>query len=1125
MRSRQNPVEALGALPKLEHSEQRRAQWRQVIAALGAKDRVTGPPPLEGADPRELQPAVQIALETGLADDVEWIAPGNAAVALYELTAALPPSPAKRELGRRVFARLYEGQAATFAAVATRMALWSSRSLEPVTLAARVSLVFDLPIGTSVNADALAFTLTARPELFQRWLAGPSTGALPARRGAAKILEHAAREAMNLALEGDSYPRRLLVSETVRPLLDRLLADREPLVWRHAAVARGLIATVDSNLQNELELALDPGLTPTQWRRAAVSLVAMLVGDPVHAMQHCRGLLESGLMRQDPGLAATMLWGLPPVIEEEPDAAEELLDRVSMIRRPGVAQATAELLDDLASPTFGARAAQTLRAVFESGSDPNEGVALRIITQQALRQLERGKDQNTLHAGVIRALGSFENCGARQAYEDALQAAQYAQRELIEIAMLDPEQETALPEMTALLSDLDANALERSRLHDLLLLGRHPGDPDTTVPEMERLYDSIGTWLLDTEEAEDDFGAWTQLRVLSKQRRLRALLHLVDLETSAHSEQSRERVNARVQRAVDLLLRKLASGPDGSVHRILCATTARTLDAAVRHGLAEPTDVWLLLAARLSDHETLMAIAEASTNPEVRPSVAAYARFVELGGGTLLDDEGGITDPRVGAAEHLHVDARVRAQQVATLSQGLGTGGSYRGEALRQVVLRIGRALEAMAMADGLSDLVGSDQSGVDSVGDLEAACDELRLLQRSARRRVLGGEPGEWVGSGTAAGTLSKLLERAHTGAPAATPRLALTLHELCAELPPPLASVIHAAVLRIQSLPVQAPPGAVGIPLEQRRGVLPDWLLPRRTIGAFYVVRALGSGGVSSVFMARRFEERHDRKAEAFALKVPQYDPSTARRLSEQEFLQLFREEAGALLSIPVHPNLARFVTFDLAARPKPILVMELIHGVGLDRLVRSRALTTERALRHLAGVLSGLDAMHRVGVGHLDVKPSNIILRHDETPVLVDFGLSGRQLRPGCGTLEYTAPEVLGLVPHGHVPAPMAADLYSFACSAFEILTGTPLFDAEEELTVISQHVSHDGWPPRLAALASTPALRDLCLVVAACLRRDPRDRPSAAAALRALWPLVPQARDIPWPLGSNEAASTG
>lgn len=71
---------------------------------------------------------------------------------------ALPVGPERREIGRRVLTRLYEGTAGTFAAVATRMALGSGR-LEPATMRARVGLVIDVPIGSGVDGDALALTL------------------------------------------------------------------------------------------------------------------------------------------------------------------------------------------------------------------------------------------------------------------------------------------------------------------------------------------------------------------------------------------------------------------------------------------------------------------------------------------------------------------------------------------------------------------------------------------------------------------------------------------------------------------------------------------------------------------------------------------------------------------------------------------------------------------------------------------------------------------------------------------------------------------------------------------------------------------------------------------------------
>ena len=120
--------------------------------------------------------------------------------------------------------------------------------------------------------------------------------------------------------------------------------------------------------------------------------------------------------------------------------------------------------------------------------------------------------------------------------------------------------------------------------------------------------------------------------------------------------------------------------------------------------------------------------------------------------------------------------------------------------------------------------------------------------------------------------------------------------------------------------------------------------------------------------------------------------------------------------LLAVPEHENLARFVTFDAGARPKPILVMELVDGARCDKLIASRLITVDRAVALLDGVLTGLSAMHGAGVGHLDVKPSNVIVRGEKQSVLVDFGLAGRHLRPGCGTSSYGAPEVWGIVPEG-------------------------------------------------------------------------------------------------------------
>jgi len=1050
-----------------------------------------------------------VALETGLVDDLEWIAPGPAAVALYEITAALPQGKPRRELGRRVFARVYEGTAGTFAAVVARMALSSGRPLEAATIRARISLLFDLPVGTSVNVDQLALTLVTRRELRDRWLDRARSGTLPARRLAAKLIEHAAREAVMRAQQGDSHPKDLLLAEPLRSIYLSLLADREPLVWRHAAVARGLLSAVDSGLREEIDIALDPNLSPTEWRRAAVSLVGTLPSDPDGAFRACRRLMESPIAEADPGIIATMVLGLPRAIEAEPDTAETLLDILAATRRPDVAEAVATLLSDLSSTSFGENAAKMLRKTLTSRAQ-TQGSVLRGVAERTIRILDREQDEDTELVGAVRrAMLAYESKGARVAHELAQSALAAAHRAMDFIGSHDPHDLQVLPYVVGALADLDLGVLETPRLSHLLLLGRRPGEADGSMPEIDRLYDRLGTWVLDAEsnaeQAEHSSGA-----ALGEQRRLKALLHLVDLE-GARSEDDLG-VRGRVRRAVQVMLHRVASKPDALVHRIACATLARSFDSAVREGVSEPSDLWLCVAHFLSELTSLESIAEASTNPDVRTVLAAYVSFLN----PQSDHADADGQPFEGLKLLPQEDASRVAERVLELSRGLGAGGSYRGEALRRVMQRLGRALETIAQARGQAELVDSAGSGSDVISELEHAIDSLRRLIAGALRRVVEEDPMA-IAVVADVPPLSALIERTvRSAVPPNTQQLGMAIKEVVADLPSALASAITRVLERIASLPVAAQSDVLAIPLEKRRTALPDWLLPQKTIGAFYVVRALGSGGASSVFVARRIEERKNAKAEGFALKVPAYDPTTARSLSEQEFLQLFREEAGALLSLPQHVNLARFVTFDLAARPKPILVMELISGLGLDRLIRSRSLTTERVFHYLDGILAGVEAMHGASVGHLDLKPSNVILRDGETPVLVDFGLSGRQLRPGCGTLDYCSPEVLGTVPADYVPSPLPADIYAFACMAYEALTAQLLFDAEDESSILSLHVAHDGWPDRLAEFAQIPEYSELALVLAACLRQDPRKRPTAKQARDALTRSSKPLRDRPWPL---------
>jgi serine/threonine protein kinase len=209
---------------------------------------------------------------------------------------------------------------------------------------------------------------------------------------------------------------------------------------------------------------------------------------------------------------------------------------------------------------------------------------------------------------------------------------------------------------------------------------------------------------------------------------------------------------------------------------------------------------------------------------------------------------------------------------------------------------------------------------------------------------------------------------------------------------------------------------------------------------------------------------------------------------------------------------------VTFDAGSKPKPILVMELVEGVTLERLLENRGLDTARAVSVLTNVLSGLEAMHAAGVAHLDIKPSNVVMRGGEEAVLVDFGLAGKHIRPGCATGAYGAPEVWGGL-DGVELSPPKADVYAFGCVAFETLTGRVLFESESEMAQIAMHMAHDGLPPQLKALTKRPELALLVELLFATLRRDPAERPTAAVVQTKLKRLAPALASLPWPIEAH------
>jgi serine/threonine protein kinase len=314
-----------------------------------------------------------------------------------------------------------------------------------------------------------------------------------------------------------------------------------------------------------------------------------------------------------------------------------------------------------------------------------------------------------------------------------------------------------------------------------------------------------------------------------------------------------------------------------------------------------------------------------------------------------------------------------------------------------------------------------------------------------------------------------------------------------------------------RSPSISIKPPPHSL-IPAPERK--MPSWVPESGILGGFRLVRPMASGGLGSLFLAHRLEDEGDPLAREVVLKVPHDAGALAAHVPEEDLLAQFRAEASALAAIPIHTNLARILAFDVASKPKPFLVMELVEGRTMEVELDERTLTMGRALDVLDGVLSGLDAMHSTGVGHLDVKPDNVILRRETgAATLVDFGLSGRTVRKKCGNPIYAAPEVWN---DDRAPeSAFAADAYSFACFAFEVLTGTVLFDSDDPFATIRQHLMHDGWPAPLAQLRARPELRKLAEILSRALRAAPAQRTRIRMLRTELARLAPLVRHLPWP----------
>jgi len=252
-----------------------------------------------------------------------------------------------------------------------------------------------------------------------------------------------------------------------------------------------------------------------------------------------------------------------------------------------------------------------------------------------------------------------------------------------------------------------------------------------------------------------------------------------------------------------------------------------------------------------------------------------------------------------------------------------------------------------------------------------------------------------------------------------------------------------------------------------------------------AGYRIEAVaGEGGMGIVYRAMQLK-----LGRPVALKLIAEDLA-----NDPGFRARFERECEIAASID-HPNVIPVYEAG-EAEGHLFIAMRYVDGTDLGELLRREGkLAPPRAVRLVAQVAAALDAAHRSGLVHRDIKPGNVLIAgegEEEHAYLTDFGLTKRQssisahTKTGMfvGTLDYAAPEQI----RGERPD-ARTDVYALGCVLYQLLTGEAPFVRDLDVARMNAHLN-DPPPAVTEALPSAPPGLDA--VVATAMAKDPDDR---------------------------------
>jgi serine/threonine-protein kinase len=272
---------------------------------------------------------------------------------------------------------------------------------------------------------------------------------------------------------------------------------------------------------------------------------------------------------------------------------------------------------------------------------------------------------------------------------------------------------------------------------------------------------------------------------------------------------------------------------------------------------------------------------------------------------------------------------------------------------------------------------------------------------------------------------------------------------------------------------------------------------------LGNYRLERLLGEGSMGRVFLGR-----HTRLGRTAAIKVMRLEYAR-----NPQFIERFFQEAKSVNQIN-HQHIVE--VFDFVEERsenglgRAYCVMEMLSGCSLTELLQRERTAVQRAVRIARQVCAGLDAAHRLGVVHRDIKPDNIFITEREGTrdfvKIVDFGVA-KILSPSgapaaartlegiiIGTPSYMAPEQAA-----GFHADPRADIYSVGAVLYEMLSGRVPFEGESFGQLMAKVIAQRA--PRLSPVSASGEriVPELAAVVMRCLEKDPKRRPATMGEL--------------------------